>query len=61
MTNATKATIISAINGLLGLAIAFNIVLTQAQIGAIDVAVNGVLGLFVLLTFKSSSKRIPGS
>lgn len=59
MTNATKAQIIAAVNALLGLAVAFDVVLTQAQIGAVDVAVNAVLSLLVGLTFKQSPRRTP--
>lgn len=58
MTNATKAQIIAAINALLGLAVAFNVALTQAQIGAVGVVVNAVLALIVGLTFKQSPKRV---
>lgn len=58
VTNATKAQIIAAVNGLLGLAVAFNVVLTQTQIGAVDVAVNAALALAVGLTFKQSPKRV---
>lgn len=60
MTNATKAQIIAAVNALLGLAVAFNVVLTQTQIGAIGVAVNAVLAIVVGLTFKQSPKRTTG-
>lgn len=60
MTNATKAQIIAAVNALLGLAVAFNVALTQAQIGAVDVAANGLLALAVGLTFKQSPKRTVG-
>jgi len=58
ITNATKAQIIAAVNAIFGLLIAFNIVLTQAQIGAVDTAINAVLGLFVLLTYTQSSMRL---
>lgn len=61
MTNATKAAIIAAINGVLGLAVAFHVVLTTPQIGAIDVAANALLGLFVIFTYKNSRKRIAGT
>lgn len=58
ITNATKAQIIAAVNAIFGLLIAFNVVLTQAQIGAVDSAINAVLGLFVLLTYTQSSMRL---
>lgn len=63
MTNATKAQIIAAVNALLGLAVAFNVALTQAQIGAVGVVVNAALALFVGLTFKQSPlrKATPGA
>lgn len=58
MTNATKAQIIAAVNALLALAVAFNVALTQAQIGAVGVVVNALLALVVGLTFKQSPKRV---
>lgn len=57
-TNAAKAQVIIAINGVLALLVAFHVVLTTAQLGAIDVAANAVLGLFVALTYTQSHKRI---
>lgn len=57
MTNATKAHIIAAINAALGLLIVFNIVLTEAQIGAVDVIANAIMGAYVALTYKNSPKR----
>lgn len=59
MTNATKAQVLALVNALLGLAVAFDLALTQVQLGAITVAVNAVLSLWVGLTFKSSAKRLP--
>lgn len=58
MTNATKANIIAASNGLLGLLIAFNLVFTQTQLGAIDAFLNTFLGLFVVGTYQASVKRV---
>lgn len=58
MTNATKANIISAVNAILGLLIAFNVAFSQAQLGAIDVAVNAILAVIVGLTFTQSSMRL---
>lgn len=58
ITNATKAQIIAAINAVFGLLIAFNVILTQAQIGAVDTAVNALLALVVALTFTQSSMRL---
>jgi hypothetical protein len=59
VTNATKAGVIAVVNALLGLAVSFDIALTQAQTGAILAATNAVLGLWVALTYKDSAKRIP--
>lgn len=58
ITNATKAQIIAAINAILGLLIAFHVVLTEPQLGAIDVAANAVLALIVAVTFTQSSMRL---
>jgi hypothetical protein len=58
ITNASKAQIIVTVNAVLSLLAAFDVVLTQAQLGAIGVAVNAVLGLIVALTYTQSSKRI---
>ena len=58
MTNATKANIIATLNALLGVLITFHAVLTQAQLGAIDVAANAILALIVGLTFTESVKRV---
>jgi len=59
ITNTTKANVIAAVNALLGLAIVFGVNLTADQTGAIVIAVNAVLSLYVGLTYKSSAKRIP--
>ena len=58
MTNATKANIIAALNALLGVLITFHVFLTQAQLGAIDVAANAILALIIGLTFTESAKRV---
>jgi hypothetical protein len=57
-TNATKATIIALVNAAFALAIAFDIVLTQAQQGAILAFVNAGLAAYVGITYKDSPKRI---
>ena len=57
-TNAAKAQVILAVNSLLALLIAFHIVLTAPQLGAVDVAANAVLSAFVALTYTQSHKRI---
>jgi hypothetical protein len=59
MTNATKAGIIAAVNALLMLAVAFDIALTETQIGAIGVALNAALSLYVGLTYQNSPARDP--
>lgn len=59
MTNATKAGIIACINAGLGLAVAFGVVLSPEQMGAILAFANTALGLWVALTYKNSVKRVP--
>lgn len=61
MTNATKAGVITCLNALLGLLLAFGVPLSTVQTGAILAFGNAVLGLVVALTYKQSAKRIPGS
>lgn len=61
MTNATKAGIIAVLNSGLGLLVAFDVALTQAQLGALDTFANAVLGVWVALTYRQSVKRVPGS
>ena len=57
LTNATKAQIIATLNALLALVITFHVVLTAAQLGAVDVAGNAVLSLIVALTYTQSPLR----
>lgn len=57
ITNATKSQIITAINSIFGILIAFNLVFTQTQMGAIDIAVNAFLSLLVGVTYGKSSMR----
>lgn len=57
-TNAVKAQVIVAINALLALLAAFHVILTQAQIGALTLAIDAVLGLYVAVTYTQSHKRI---
>lgn len=59
MTNATKAVIISVVNAVLGLLVAFGMALTPEQIGAVLALANSVGALVVGLTYKDSQKRIP--
>lgn len=54
MTNALKALITTAINALMGVLIAFDVLLTQAQIGSIMVAVNAILAIIVYVTASQS-------
>lgn len=57
-TNAAKAQLVIAINAIFALLGAFNVFATQAQISAVDLAVNAVLALFVALTYTQSSMRL---
>ena len=59
ITNASKAQLLALVNAVLLLVVAFDVALTQAQIGAVGVAVNAVLSLWVGLTYGRSAKRIP--
>lgn len=59
MSNATKAQLVLAINALLGVAQAFHAALTAPQLGAVQIAVNAVLALFVGATYTQSAKREP--
>ena len=58
MTNATKAQVIALVNAVLGILLAFHVVLTTEQLGAVQTAVNAGLGLIVAMTFTQSSKRV---
>lgn len=58
MTNATKASIIAAVNAALVLVTAFGLNLTDAQQAAIITAVNAGLVLWIGLTYTKSPKRI---
>jgi hypothetical protein len=58
MTNATKGVLMGFTNTVLGLAVAFHVTLTHAQQGAIVAVVNGLLTLWIALTFTQSNKRI---
>lgn len=60
MTNATKAHIIVLINAALILVTAFGVTLSDKQTGAVMLAVNAALSLWVALTYKNSPKRKPG-
>ena len=61
MTNATKALIIAVVNAGFGVALAFNLPLTDVQIGSLLLLVNAALSLVVGLTYKNSPKRVSGS
>jgi hypothetical protein len=58
MTNATKAQLVAAINGWLGVVLVFGW-LTTAQAGAVGIALNATAALAVGLTYTRSPKRIP--
>lgn len=59
MTNATKAVILGLVNAAFGLCIAFDIILTTAQQGAIVAFVDLALTAWIGITYKNSPKRIP--
>lgn len=59
MTNATKAQIVALVNVLLALVVAFGFELTEAQTVAIEGAANGVLSVWIAVTYKGSPKRVP--
>lgn len=59
MTNATKAAVIAVVNAALSLATSFGVALSDTQQASVTVFANAVLGLWVALTYKSSSRRIP--
>lgn len=58
ITNTTKALLIAAINAILAVVTTFDLGLTQAQLGAIGIAVNAILALVVAVTFKQSKMRL---
>jgi hypothetical protein len=57
MTNATKANVIALVNAALGILITFNVILTQTQVGAIEIGVNAALAFFVAGTYTLSKSR----
>jgi hypothetical protein len=57
VSNALKAQIIVLVNAILAVVSAFGVALTDAQTGAITVAANAVLGIWVALTYKNSPMR----
>ncbi len=59
MTNTTKALVISVINAVLVLVASFGVNLSDKQTGAITLAVNALLSLWVSLTYRNSPKRVP--
>lgn len=59
MTNALRAQIVVVVNAVIALVTAFGVTLTDAQTGAITLAVNAVLGLWIAATYKSSPRRTP--
>jgi len=59
MTNATKALLIAALNSALGLAVAFGVELSDAQVAALLGFGNAALALVVALTYKNSPTRTP--
>ena len=59
MTNTTKAHVIVAINAIMIVVTSFGVTLTDKQQGAIQLAVNADLSLWVALTYQNSPKRKP--
>lgn len=59
MTNALRAQIVVAVNAILAAVMAFGVSLTDKQAGAISLAVNAVLGVWIAATYKSSPRRTP--
>lgn len=59
ITNATKANVMGLVNAVLGVLIAFHVVLTQTQLGAIDVLANAVMIALIGATYKASAMRKP--
>jgi uncharacterized MnhB-related membrane protein len=61
ITNAMKALVSTAINGIFAVLIAFDVTLTQEQIGAIMLVVNTLLAIAVLLTANASPTLATGA
>lgn len=59
MTNALRAQIVVAVNALMAVIVSFGVSLTDSQTGAIALAVNAVLGVWIAMTYKSSPRRTP--
>lgn len=59
VSNATKAQVIALANALLVLVTSFGVELSDAQTAAIVGALNAGLSLWVGLTFRASTRRIP--
>ncbi len=57
LTNNLKAQIIIAINALIALVVAFGVNISDKQTGAITLAVNALLSIWVGLTYKNSPMR----
>jgi uncharacterized MnhB-related membrane protein len=61
MTNAIKALLSTAINALFGVLIAFDVVMTEAQVGAIMIFVNAVMAIIVVATANNSPTLATGA
>jgi len=55
MSDALKVHIATFINALMGASVAFHLVLTEVQMGAVMLVVNAGLSLFAVATIKSKS------
>ena len=58
ITNATKAAAGLFVNAVIGLLVVFNVPLSDAQVGAILLAVNALGALILALTYQLSAKRV---
>lgn len=56
-TGATNAALMGLINAIMGLAVAFNLPLTDSQQGSIIAVANAFMVVFVLLTRQNSPSR----
>ena len=59
MTNALRAQIVVAVNSIVALVVAFGVNLSDKQTGAITLALNAILGVWIAATYKDSPRRTP--
>jgi hypothetical protein len=58
LTNATKAIVMVIVSAVLGLITSLGLDLSGEQVGYINTIVDGILGLWIALTYKDSPKRV---